>query len=246
MKNKSNRLGIVLGYRIGMFLGLIALVAGASSAFSQVVWDAEYAGSQLPASPWSSGGGRSLTPDGLTISTGYTEQQKSTVGSLWDPNGGNGTLEVDFRIDVASATPGLFSSVVNYFHSGTTDSWAILIQDNLIQIGSASQVVDLNIGQFYSLRLVKESYGLSAYLDGQSLGSLSSVVGTYYDSNPALDRVALGGNTWTGSVGSDAVVTYSGVRWNNTTAFTPVPEPSVFAYGLLAAGGWMIIRRRRR
>lgn len=224
--------------RLRRSLLIAAAVWSCQSLPAAAIWDYEFTGVEMLAAPWMvTQPGRMETDPPATwlqingnLGDAYVENSTD-----WAP-GSNATIEFDFTL----VTPGLAYAQSVYIFTGSYH-WNIKINHNVVNIQGDIENPGTSV-------LVDVGYTENVY----RLVITGGTASLYFNNNPTpLIADQAGGTTfdftnlwvgdWGGIVNGDG--RWNSLRWNNTEAIAPIPEPGT---AVLAAGGLIVFGLFRR
>jgi hypothetical protein len=208
----------------------MALAIQAMSLQAQI-WDYEYLGEDLAASPWTAPGNYTISGTAINIfGTGGDSLAVLDNTSIWTAGD---TFTIEFQMSIQAQGDQAAQSL--WAFTGATGAWQVMLRQDFVQLNGTTFNYSSSIGT------TTNTYRL--VVDG-GVGSLSlnnTAILTNVAANTdftGLDVLWVG--DWGGAVNGDGRWEYLNI--NNTTA---IPEPSVAALmtaTLVAA----FLRRRRK
>ena len=229
--------GLIVALVIGLVLGaappaMADLVIKDSSAFNH-----QYNGDVTPVPNYTETGAFQLGPstdgDIMTFRTGFGPTLDATDWSgAATPNG----WTIEFRIKVGTDfAEGTLGAVTLYTGNGSAGDFISVGGSSTKILANPGLVVDSNDNTdgFHTFRVAFDNqsgvYPYTTYRDGQLLASYPN------GGNYGTDNLEFGSG---GSLTGGPTVELDYLRWDNTGAYAPIPEPVSLA--LLGAGGLLL------
>lgn len=248
----NTRLLVATGLAASALSAQAALTVLDSSGFANKYNGDEIFDGAATINGWAAAGGQGSDPTFVLNGSNVVATINNTNGWLQHDNGstpwegGVGSWTVEVRANMSATGTGGF----NIWGALNGERDIMTIRENQVSnLGGTVYNAEPNTGAFHDFRLAYDSAeGVYHYFrDGVQITPLGGVPrqGTTGSTRLIIGDCctnAGGSTTGFGGVGSSFEIAY--VRYDNTGAFSPVPEPSTTAFFGLAGLAFLLRRRR--